>query len=107
MQALHKKADASEYLRTLELPELQAIGQPATLITPNIAFNVGYKVNINKDGEIGKAQLIKQVASTASFSQFQYKWMTVAPKKASDAELVDKTKSSQKEDDFDSIWSSL
>lgn len=106
-QVLHKKGDVSEYLRTLELPELKAIGQPATLITPNIAFHVGYKVNINKDGNVGKAQLIKQVASTASFSQFQYKWMTSAPKKAEPPPPTDDIKSAPKDDDFDSIWSSL
>ncbi|OUS26785.1 hypothetical protein A9Q99_16325 [Gammaproteobacteria bacterium 45_16_T64] len=106
-QVLHKKGDVSEYLRTLELPELKAIGQPATLITPNIAFHVGYKVNINKGGDVGKAQLIKQVASTASFSQFQYKWMTSAPKKASTPAPSEEIKSTPKDDDFDSIWSSL
>ena len=106
-QVLHKKGDVSEYLRTLELPELKAIGQPATLITPNIAFHVGYKVNINKGGEARKAQLIKQVASTASFSQFQYKWMSAAPKQAVAATPANENKPSAKDDDFDSIWSSL
>ena len=105
-QVLHKKGDVSEFLRTLELPELKAIGQPATLITPNIAFHVGYKVNINKNAEVGKAQLIKQVASTVSFSQFQYKWMSVTQKVAPTTPTSD-TKTTPKEDDFDSIWSSL
>ena len=99
-------------MRTLMLPELRAIGQPATLITPNIAFHVGYKVNINESGLVSKGQLIKQVTSTASFSQFQFKMLVPA---AGREELVEERAAPQAEerskkaqdDDFDSIWSSL
>ncbi|MCG8669419.1 MAG: hypothetical protein MI867_08380 [Pseudomonadales bacterium] len=105
-QAIHKKGGVTEYMRTLILPELRAIGQPATLITPNIAFHVGYKVNMNQNGHVIKAQLVKQVSSTASFNQFQYKPLTaVAAKPEQTSAPTPKTK--QDEDDFDSIWSSL
>ncbi len=112
-QVVHKKGGMTEFMRTLMLPELRAIGQPATLITPNIAFHVGYKVNIVQHGGVAKAQLIKQVTSTASFSQFQFKMLvpanlpadtpvaSTAPVVASPARKVDP------DDDFDSIWSSL
>jgi hypothetical protein len=109
-QVVHKKGGVTEFMRTLMLPELRAIGQPATLITPNIAFHVGYKVNISENGEVSKGQLIKQVTSTASFSQFQFKMLVPAPGRveaeAAAAEENSKSKPSQ-EDDFDSIWSSL
>lgn len=111
-QVLHKKGGVTEYMRTLMLPELRAIGQPATLITPNIAFHVGYKVNINEKGLISKGQLIKQVTSTASFSQFQFKMLVPA---AGREQVVgqesllqqEEPTSKNQDDDFDSIWSSL
>lgn len=111
-QVVHKKGDSTEFMRTLMLPELKAIGQPATLITPNIAFHVGYKVNIAQEGGISKAQLIKQVTSTASFSQFQFKMLVAAPQAANtpsavSAPVAPKSGKPDPEDDFDSIWSSL
>lgn len=107
-QAIHKKGGVTEYMRALILPELRAIGQPATLITPNIAFHVGYKVNMNQNGHIIKAQLVKQVSSTASFNQFQYKPLTAtAPQKAPANASGQQQKPGKEDDDFDSIWSSL
>jgi len=104
-QVIHKKGQNTEFMRTLELPELKAIDQPATLITPNIVFRIGYKVYINRDGLVGKAQLVKQILSTASFSQFQYKWITPPPQQATQTDSSDKINAN--DDSFDSIWSSL
>lgn len=104
-QVIQKKGTMSEYMRTLMLPELKAVGQPATLVTPNVAFAVGCKVNIAIDGSIRKAQLVKQVNATASFAQFQFKLLNAAGGEA--APSPQKTAASAAEDDFDSIWSSL
>ena len=111
-QVVHKKGGVTEFMRTLMLPELRAIGQPATLITPNIAFHVGYKVNIAQNGGVSKAQLIKQVTSTASFSQFQFKMLVAATQPADTppavpAPVAPAPPKPDPEDDFDSIWSSL
>ena len=106
-QAIHKKGGVTEYMRTLILPELRAIGQPATLITPNIAFHVGYKVNINQNGHVTKAQLVKQVSSTASFNQFQYKALTPMATAKTQQPTTSQQKSNKDDDEFDSIWSSL
>ncbi|PIE41083.1 MAG: hypothetical protein CSA49_05225 [Gammaproteobacteria bacterium] len=107
-QAIHKKGSMSEYMRTLILPELRATGQTATLITPSITFHVGYKVNMNQNGHVTKAQLVKQVASTASFNQFQYKPLTATASGASQQPTATNTgKSKPDNNDFDSVWSSL
>jgi hypothetical protein len=107
-QAIHKKGGVTEYMRALILPELKAIGQPATLITPNIAFHVGYKVNVNQSGHTIKAQLVKQVSSTASFNQFQYKPLTPTATQTTAASAApQQQKPNKDDDDFDSIWSSL
>ena len=104
-QVIHKKGKSTEFMRTLELPELKAINQPATLITPNIAFRIGYKIHINKEGFVGKAQLVKQILSTASFSQFQYKWITPPPQQKTPKDSSNQINTN--DDSFDSIWSSL
>ena len=111
-QVVQKKGDVTEYMRTLMLPELRAIGQPATLITPNIAFNVGCKVNVSENGEISIAQLTKQVTSTPSFCQFQFKMLVLSPSREEMEKRevqTSRTDSSpgEPDDDFDSIWSSL
>ena len=104
-QVIQKKGTMSEYMRTLMLPELKAVGQPATLVTPNIAFAVGCKVNIAIDGGIRKAQLVKQVNATASFAQFQFKLLNTTG--GDTPGTPQKPASAGPEDDFDSIWSSL
>lgn len=108
-QAIQKKGGITEFMRTLILPELKAVGQPATLITPNISFAVGCKINISQDGSLHKAQLVKQVASTASFCQFQYKILTPSTLDVTPTKPSAKSNSGQAspDDDFDSIWSSL
>ncbi len=82
---------------------MKAIGQPATLITNNLGFHVGSKIVLNENGEEVKAQLVKQVTSTPSFVQFQFKYLGQKPEPASNqaAPMMDA------DDDFDSIWSSL
>lgn len=111
-QVIQKKGGETEYMRALMLPELTAIGQPATIITPNIAFSVGNKININEIGDVSKGQLVKQITSTASFCQFQFKLLTLAPGKAARLEaerqqVRSESNHSNDDDDFDSIWSSL
>lgn len=103
-KVFNKTGATTEYMRALLLPELKAIGQSATLITPKIAFHVGNKILLNQQGVEDKAQLIKQMTSTASFTQFQFKYLNKKPpstdKEPSNSPL-------NKDSDFDSIWSSL
>lgn len=98
-----KKGGEGTYMRAFMLPALKAISQPATLITPHVGFHVGCKIMINDHGEEYKAQLIKQIHSSASYIQFQFKFLTKAPesKESKEATQIDQ------DDDFDSIWSSL
>ena len=103
-RVVNKVGATTEYMRALLLPELKAIGQTATLIMPKIAFHVGNKILLNERGVEEKVQLIKQVTSTASFSQFQFKYYSKArpnPKKQAPNSTLNK------DSDFDSIWSSL
>ena len=105
VQLLQKTGDPSEYLRGLLLPELSAIGQPTTLITPRLPFQSGHKVSIRTGGTEGKCTLEKRVSATGSFSQFeisenkQLKELTEDHKP--DIEINDS------DDDFDSLWPTL
>jgi len=68
-----KKAGASEYLRSLILPEIRAIGQPATLVTPNLPYHVGDQVLVNSHGKEARVELTKLVENTGAFAQFQFR----------------------------------
>lgn len=104
-RVLKKTGEHSEYMRALLLPEMRSIGRPATLITPNLTFRTGYKIHLNLDGEEIKAQLIRQVGSTPSFSQFEFH----LSRKPDGLDQTDDNGpgNDEVEDDFDSIWSSL
>jgi hypothetical protein len=102
-RAIKPSGEMSEWMRTLMLPELRAIGQEATLITPAIAFNTGYKVLVSLDGRESKASLYRQLNATAGFRQFLFRNLDTP------AEVPDTSAAPGQPggDDFDSIWSSL
>lgn len=102
-RVIKKTGEATEYMRTLLLPELKAIGRPATLITPALTFRTGYKLVLKLDGEELKAHLTQQVSTTQSFSQFEFALM----RRPSDTETTAKADSRPEDEDFDSIWASL
>lgn len=102
-RVIKKTGEATEYMRTLLLPELKAVGRPATLITPALTFRTGYKLVLKLDGEELKAHLTQQVSTTQSFSQFEFALM----RRPSDTEAAAKTDTRPEDEDFDSIWASL
>ena len=101
----HKTGDPSEYLRGLLLPEISAIGQAATLITPRVPFQSGQKVSIKFADAEGKCQLEKRVSATGSFSQFELS-EHVHIKEANQKPAHD-TREHDNDDDFDSLWPTL
>jgi hypothetical protein len=105
VQLLHKTGDPSEYLRGLLLPEISAIGQAATLITPRLPFQSGQKVSIKFADAEGKCQLEKRVSATGSFSQFELS--EHARLKAQDQKPAHNTRKHDNDDDFDSLWPTL
>lgn len=102
-RVIKKTGESTEYMRTLLLPELKAIGRPATLITPALTFRAGYKIGLNLDGEDVKAHLSKQVSATPSFCQFEFSLLNRP--NAGSTEVPGQESSG--EEDFDSIWASL
>ncbi|MDF2446297.1 MAG: hypothetical protein K0S46_1533 [Moraxellaceae bacterium] len=103
-RVIKKTGEATEYMRTLLLPELKTINRPATLITPALTFRTGYKVGLNLDGEEVKTHMAKQLSATPSFCQFEFSILG-RPGAGADSGAV--TGAAGDEENFDSIWSSL
>jgi hypothetical protein len=103
VQLLQKTGDNSEFLRGLLLPELTAIGQPASLITPRLPFQVGQKVMVSEESYTEKCQLIRRIAATGSINQFELKYQSPLSVSTDTGSPIKKVE----EDDFDSLWPSL
>ncbi|MEX6501484.1 molecular chaperone [Pseudomonas zhanjiangensis] len=107
LQLLRKTEQHSQYLRTLLLPEISAISQPATLITPRLPFQEGNKVMINLNGNESRAVLSRRQSSTGSFNQFEYRSVEQAPSEQGKPVTASQSRKPGGEEDFDSLWKSL
>lgn len=102
IRLLNKTGSHGDFLRALFIPEIKAIGQDASVITPKLPFNIGNKVSININGEDEKYQLTKRIMSTGIISQFQIRSVTQRPM---DSEQTSST--SADADSFESLWRQL
>ncbi|MEM7001209.1 MAG: hypothetical protein AAF529_10505 [Pseudomonadota bacterium] len=75
IRAIKKRGSSAGLARALLLPELKAIGQPATLITPNVPFVAGQKVNLQRQGISGIGLLQEPLLSAQSFNQFTFRML--------------------------------
>lgn len=104
-RVLRKDAEQTEYLRALLLPEIKNLNRPATIITPTLAFKVGYRVIIRVGRDEVKAQLTREIMVTQSFSQFEFiilrKDAQPPVRAAAERRTVDK------EDTYDEVWQIL
>jgi hypothetical protein len=101
-QLLQKTGQNGGFMRSLLLPGIKAIAQPATLILPRMPFRTGNKIDALHQETQGRQQLTKRIISTNSFSQFQFRSSGIKPNPQTlqqDSDL--------KDDDFDSLWNKL
>jgi hypothetical protein len=101
-QLLQKTGQNGAYMRSLLLPAIKAIAQPATLILPRMPFRTGNKIDLLHQDIRGRQQLTKRIISTNSFSQFQFRNSGVKPNPQTLQQESD-----LKDDDFDSLWNKL
>ena len=87
--------------RTLMLPELKNLKQPACLITSPVQWREGNKITINMLGKNIPATLTKPIQNTGLFAQFQFE-ISQQP----ESEQV-KAQTTEKEQDLNQIWSSI
>ena len=69
----NQKGGLSEPIRALLLPGIKLVAQPPTLITPRSGFREGQSLTLVRHGEEKKIRLLRQVAATATFSQFEFR----------------------------------
>lgn len=67
------KGGLSEPIRVLLLPGIKLVAQPPTLITPRSGFREGQKLTLVRHGESKNIRLQRQVAATATYSQFEFR----------------------------------
>ncbi|MFP5440197.1 MAG: hypothetical protein ACLGHJ_01785 [Gammaproteobacteria bacterium] len=103
-RVLKEGGETTEWMRTLLLPELRAIGQEATLITPAIAFSTGYKIMVNLNGSERRVALYRQMNATAGFRQFLLRDLDRPDGRIGGTAPAPAASGGE---DFDSIWSSL
>jgi hypothetical protein len=101
IRQLHKTGAHGDYLRGLFIPEIRAIGQDASVLTPRLPFQVGNKVTINISGNEGKYQLTKRILSTGILSQFQVRKVAHKPVEP------DRSQAIGADDSFESLWRQL
>lgn len=85
--------------RTLMLPEIKSLKQPATLITGPVPWRVGNKITMHMLGKDITATLTKSLQNTGLFAQFEFVLDSNKPQvqKAPD----------NNEPDFSSVWSTI
>lgn len=71
-QLLRSGKVASDYLRALHIPTVDATSQPAQLITASIPFQEGSTVTLKSGGEESRVILGKLIQHTANCSVFHY-----------------------------------
>ena len=93
-------AGGQDFARSLMIPELRAINQPATLITPTLPFESGHEVRVNIHGREIELKLASIVEKTASFAQFEFEV-------AQPSRQTPPSGSKGSADDFEDLWDSL
>ncbi len=96
-----KGRDEGEYTRSLLLPAIEAIRQPATLLTTALPYHVGDIVVVNSHGKEARVELTKMVENTGTFAQFQFRPLD---SKSSTERLGQKPRTRT---DFESLWAKI
>lgn len=86
--------------RTIMLPEIKNLRQPASLITNPANWRVGNKILINMLGKNIHATLTKQVQNTGLFAQFLFEIDNGKPKQ-------DEPEQDETHTNYENIWSTI
>jgi cyclic-di-GMP-binding protein len=94
------KGRSPGYVRSLLLPEIRAIGQPATLLTPALPYRVDDTVTVYSHGKETRVRLTKMVENTGTFAQFHFSPLETRSGRP-------RTGNGSQDPDFDAIWDSI
>ncbi|MDO7641374.1 MAG: GTPase, partial [Reinekea forsetii] len=101
IRQLHNTGAHGDYVRALYIPDIKAIGQEASILTPRMPFNVGNKVSVNRGGNKETFQLTKRILTTGIISQFHIRAIAQRTGPLQQKTDVDKR------DHFASLWRQL
>lgn len=100
--SIHRKTGENiPAMRVLLLPAIKLVGQPHTLVTPGTGFKEGQKVTLSNNGEVCLIQLQRQVASSGSFTQFDFRYIKEL------GELLAGQDEGKLNTGYDSVWSNI
>jgi len=88
-------------IRVLLLPEIKLVGQPHTLIAPRAGLKERQKVSLIKEGEQFYIQLVRQVAATNSYVQFDFRYIKLLE------DVIAEDKSGPLSAAYDSLWTNI
>ena len=100
-RVIHNTGEEAELMRVLLLPEIKLVGQPHTLITPRAGFREHQKVSLVKEGEHFYIQLLRQIAATGSYAQFDFRYIKLLE------DVIAEDKSSPLSATYDSLWTKI
>jgi hypothetical protein len=103
-QIRNSQMASATFQRSLLLPALKGIGQPATLITAPMPYAVNQKIRLKDGSNSNDVRLSKQVASSASFKQFQFDEAAGAH---DDTPPATNKRGPDSPDNFDAVWELL
>ena len=98
---LRSSSGRDQFQRTLMLPALSAINQPATLITGPVPWREGHRVTLKILGKEMPITLTKSLQNTGHFAQFQFQIEN------EQAQQEPPSSSSLDDKDFSNVWNSL
>ncbi|MEE4145680.1 MAG: GTPase [Halieaceae bacterium] len=96
-----KKGEEVDPMRVLLLPEIKLVGQAPTLLTPRAGFRERQKIILLRHGEEVFIQLMRQVAITSAFVQFEFRYIKQL------GEILAEDKSRPRDFAFDSLWTNI
>ena len=75
IRVIRKKGGPTDFARALILPQIEALNQTATLITPNVPFMAKQKIQIQRQGLQTTGQLLESRLKTESLNQFTFRML--------------------------------
>lgn len=100
--SIHRKTGENiPAMRVLLLPAIKLVGQAHTLVTPGTGFKEGQKVTLSNKAEVCLIQLQRQVASSGSFTQFDFRYIKEL------GDLLAGQEEVKLHTGYDSVWSKI
>lgn len=96
-----KNSSKGAAMRVLLLPEIKLVGQPHTILTPRASFREHQRITLVNQNHSHTVELTRQIASTASYSQFEFRTIKEL------GDVLSTAKANPLDSPYDSLWSNI